>query len=269
MLQIVRPAIAALIVFSSGVIQAANPGLPFIEDFTDTSLQDTSQTNARWDTDEEQLTLSRWQRRFGALQEATTTGSSITADVNFTRAIAVGDVDGDGYLDVIEGNGGRNRVYLNNGSADPFNGVIGTDISSDINDTRAIALGDVDGDGDIDVVVGNFSGTLRLYLNNGSVDPFNNVIGVDITADANLANAIALGDVDGDGNLDVVVGNRFRANRLYLNNGTTEPFNGVTGRDISASRNNTGAIALGDVDGDGDLDAVSYTHLTLPTILLV
>jgi len=111
MLQIIRSAIVVLIVFYSGAIQAATPGLPFTEDFADTALQDSANTNAQWDTDEEQLTLSQWQRRFGALQEATTTSSDITADVNLVNAIAVGDVNGDGYLDVIVGNGRRNRVY--------------------------------------------------------------------------------------------------------------------------------------------------------------
>ena len=74
----------------------------------------------------------------------------------------------------------------------------------------------------------------RLYLNNGTADPFNGVTGTDITADAQYYSAIALGDVDGDGDLDVVAGNYNQANRLYLNNGTADPFNGVSGTDITA-----------------------------------
>ena len=155
------------------------------------------------------------------------------------------------------GSNGANRLYLNNGTAAPFNGVTGTDITADAHNTNALALGDVDGDGDLDVVAGNDGQANRLYLNNGTANPFNGVTGTDITADAHNTIALALGDVDGDGDLDVVAGNQNQANRLYLNNGTADPFNGVTGTDITADLHATFAIALGDVDGDGDLDVVA------------
>ena len=115
----------------------------------------------------------------------------------------------------------------------------------------------MDGDGDLDLVAGNYGQANRLYLNNGTADPFNGVTGTDISAIRTRTTAIALGDVDGDGDLDLVAGNYGQANRLYLNNGTADPFSGVTGTDISADAHNTMSIALGDVDGDGDLDLVA------------
>ena len=45
---------------------AAVPGLPFTEDFSDTSLRDDAQTNANWSTDEQALLLSWREKRFGA-----------------------------------------------------------------------------------------------------------------------------------------------------------------------------------------------------------
>jgi hypothetical protein len=191
------------------------------------------------------------------------TGSNITPDSHVTRAVVLGDVDRDGDLDVVVGNRGsgeHNRLYLNNGTLEPFLGVAGTDITSDANETRSVVLGDVDSDGDLDVVAGNLNHPNRLYLNNGTSNPFNGVSGKNVTTDTNSTAAVALGDVDSDGDLDLVAGNFGQTLRLYLNNGTADPFNGVTGSDISGDIMATRSVALGDVDRDGDLDVVAGNY---------
>jgi hypothetical protein len=90
-----------------------------------------------------------------------------------------------------------NRLYLNNGTANPFNGVSGSDISGELYRTYAVELGDVDGDGDLDLVTGNWNQPNRLYLNNGSADPFAGAIGSAISADVHATTSLALGDVGG------------------------------------------------------------------------
>ncbi len=232
------------------------PGLPFTEDFSDTSLRDGTNTNANWSTGEEALILNWRNAEYGVFGPGMT-GSDISSDNHDTSSTALGDLDGDGDLDLAVGNWDQtNRLYLNNGTGDPFSGVTGSDISSDDHVTYSIALGDVDGDGDLDLVTGNEAQTNRLYLNNGSADPFSGVSGSNISSDAQYTQSIVLGDLDGDGDLDLAAGNDGR-NRLYLNNGTSDPFTGVTGLDISSDMHRTEFLALGDIDGDGDPDLVA------------
>lgn len=66
--------------------------------------------------------------------------------------------------------------------------------------------------------------------------------GTDISADAEYTLSIAVGDVDNDSDIDVVVGNVGESNTLYLNNGTSDPFSEVSGQDLA---NGTAIVALG------------------------
>ncbi|MBN1477591.1 VCBS repeat-containing protein, partial [Candidatus Sumerlaeota bacterium] len=252
---------AALIalLFLSLAIPAAAPGIPFTEDFAARDLCDTAQTTAHWSSEEQALILSWRRTRFAALAPGNVSGSDITSDAQASHSMALGDMDGDGDLDLVVGNSNQaNRLYLNNGTSNPFGGVTGSNITGDAHNTEMIAVGDMDGDGDLDIVAANEGQINRLYLNNGTSSPFNGVTGSNITGDTHDTRGLALGDVDGDGDLDIVTGNvSNQRNRLYLNNGTTAPFSGVTGSDITTDGQWTLAVALADMDGDGDLDVVA------------
>ncbi len=182
---------------------------------------------------------------------------NITLDHYRTQSLALGDVDGDGDLDLIVGNeNAPNRFYMNNGTPNPFRDMQGRDITADSHHTRSVVLGDIDGDGDLDLIVGNDGEPNRLYLNNGTDDPFNSISSMDISADSYSTRVVLLSDIDGDGDLDLIVGNDKESNRLYLNNGTKNPFGGVSGTEITIDSRHTRSLALGDVDGDGDLDLI-------------
>lgn len=240
-------------------VQGATPGMPFEEDFADSTLQDLSKTNAQWNTDEEKLLIASWKRRFGAFGPTSSVqglgGSNVTD-------IAVGDVNGDGYLDWVAGRNGANidgvnRLYLGSGNSSTLvlPGIIY--ISTDSQLTSSVALGDVNEDGHLDVVVGNDGQLNTLYLNNGtSDDPFAGVLGISINSPSLYTRDIALIDVNNDGRLDLMAGNFSQTNALHLNNGTANPFSDP-GTLITTGTNSTMAIALADVNDDGYADLVT------------
>src|ERR1051326_7356166 len=78
-------------------------------------------------------------------------------------------------------------------------------------DTRSVALADVDGDGRLDLVRGNFAGGTTLYMNIGSAF----ALAPAWTGEGGTK-SVALGDVNEDGFPDVVCGNDAQASALYL-----------------------------------------------------
>ena len=163
------------------------------------------------------------------------------------------DYDRDGDPDLFVGfNGAPNRLYRND--AGTLVDVAASAGVADARPTRAAAWGDWDADGDPDLLVGFAPGAgpvLRLYRNQGGRF-------VDATRDAALAvDSAAVRqpvwvDVDGDGDLDLFVAFRDRANALFRNDrGRLTDIAPSVGLDDR--RRSVGAVWL-DYDADGDLD---------------
>ncbi|MBH8570722.1 VCBS repeat-containing protein [Microvirga sp. STS02] len=183
--------------------------------------------------------------------------------------VVLGDLDGDGDLDFVTAcqgstaNPGSVRVYFNNGRGE-FTSGLDVAVGRRYYNTT---LGDLDGDGDLDLLIVSDSGMVSVRLNSGNgtfVVPGN----TPELALANNAGSTAVGDVDGDGDLDVLISNGNNVS-VRLNNGAgvfTVPATNPEVAFISPGR-----PTLGDLDGDGDLDLLTtnYNGSTAPASLRV
>ena len=165
--------------------------------------------------------------------------------IHDSEDIAVSDFDGDGDLDalIVSEDDRTDLYYLNDGA-----GRFSIQALPTAEVTNGVAGGDLDGDGDTDIVTGN-AGANFLWLNEKG--KFSILSGAIPTKDW-VSQDVQLGDLDGDGDLDLVEANE-GLNRVLLNDGegnftvVKNAFGGITPRESRQA-------ALGDVDGDGDLD---------------
>ena len=228
----------------------------FTESFEDQDFIDLTNLTANLSVEEQAVYLAWSNSQQHRLPDSNTPGTAIGSDTDYTISVVLGDVDGDGHLDLVAGNNGQpNKLYLNDGSGGfPGINTPGTAIGSETDTTFSVVLGDVDGDGDLDLVAGNEDQFNKLYLNDGS-GGFAGT-GTAIGSETEYTYSVILGDVDGDGDLDLVAGN-FGLNKLYLNDGSGGFASTGTAIGSDTDADNTWAVVLGDVDGDGDLDLVA------------
>jgi hypothetical protein len=172
--------------------------------------------------------------------------------------VALGDIDGDGDVDMIVSNGGNGpypiSVLKNDGSAAFTPAANGTLSPGGFN--RSMTLGDIDGDGDLDLVTTN-GDYLYVFQNNGS-GTFTQLVTYSNAASFQPAydfvQNVTLADVDGDGDLDALATVRNAGIvGVRLNNGSGV-FSGSTNVAVGAYAY---SLAVADVDGDGDLDFVT------------
>ena len=192
------------------------------------------------------------------------------------------DFDGDGDLDAFAAvdedspysAGGLNTLFLGDGTG-AF--AYGPPPPGGADGSRCVEAGDVDLDGDLDVVVANrpvctpgcggvSGGRTQLLLNAGGVLVESNAL----PPDADRSSTLALFDVDGDGDLDVHVGNEQAVpDRLYLNGAAGGPLGFVDGSaQLPAVATFPTDTEVADVDGDGDADLLVANGDEPPILLL-
>ncbi len=172
-------------------------------------------------------------------------------------SVNTGDVDNDGDLDIVLANYSSDSVYvrLNNGQA-RFSGKHAVAVGTQ---PKSLVLGDVDNDGDLDLVVANGSDSytdrpnvLSVRLNNG-LGFFSGTQNVPVSG---RPQSVTLGDVDNDGDLDLVASTEDYLDKgvsIGLNNGRGE-FSAI--QTVAVGRQPE-AVLLGDIDADGDLDLLT------------
>jgi hypothetical protein len=131
-----------------------------------------------------------------------------------------------------------------------------TDSGQELGDGRGtdVALGDLDGDGDLDAFVGS-EGRAQVWLNDGQAG-FS--LGQDLAIPSGWKMGLDLGDLDGDGDLDAFIVVATGPGRVLLNQGGEVGTAGSfvdSGQQLTAPSGFGFDLDLGDVDGDGDLDA--------------
>jgi hypothetical protein len=143
----------------------------------------------------------------------------------YTDAIVVADVNNDGFLDLIIGNfyNQANQLLLNTGDANgdgtttpfqtPTTNLPGGDMW-----TSAIIAADVNNDGFVDLIIGNFVDANQLLLNSGEDAIFGSAIDIPCSS-VTATRALAVADMDNDGYLDIVFGNEKQKNQLLMNLG--------------------------------------------------
>ncbi len=189
---------------------------------------------------------------------------------------AAGDVNRDGYPDVIAGGPGisdtnTGAVYvLSGGDGSTLYAKEGS-VPGDGLGTSVAAAGDVDGDGWPDFMAGAPLASTNVYQRNGEALIWSGADGSLLRVlngtsdDARFGTSVAgAGDVDGDGRPDVIVGApAARGDYILYNFGVAYVFTGKTGSlifsvgpDLQATQRGYGVAAAGDVNGDGRGDVL-------------
>ena len=190
------------------------------------------------------------------------TGEPFTARAEDSEDVVAFDANGDPWPDLLfvsEDLGGRNELYLSRG---PFDYVAATSLPG-TGTTNGLAVGDLNGDDAVDAVLGN-AGPNFIWFGDGA-GGFQAADPATYPVSGLTAQDVELGDIDGDGDLDIVIANDNGSNRLWRNLGDGR-FEDATDELLPGGPSRiTREADFADVDGDGDLDLFFANVRFVPT----
>jgi len=184
-------------------------------------------------------------------------------DVGSWSTPAFADINNDGLQDVYIGNSdGLLTCFINKGTkTNPAWAIDNTKVAPlDVGNYAAPAFADLDGDGKQDLIIGEYYGELKYFKNTGTATSpcwtaDNNLF---LGIDAGSLSAPTFADLDGDGDLDLVIGEDNGGIKYFKNVGTkTNPsWQSETNLFSSVNAYYYGRPSFVDIDNDGDLDLI-------------
>jgi hypothetical protein len=185
-------------------------------------------------------------------------------------SVFAADLDSDGDLDVLSASYDDDTIAwyenrLNDGINNDFNPTQQV-ISTTAVEAASVFTGDLDGDGDQDVLSASYGDDTIAWYENRLNDGINNDFTTQqvISTAADGASSVHAADLDGDGDLDVLSASNtddkiaWYENRL--NDGINNDFNPAQ-KVISTTADLATSVSATDVDGDGDMDVLSSSRI--------
>ncbi|MGB5741214.1 MAG: DUF4347 domain-containing protein, partial [Sedimenticolaceae bacterium] len=199
-----------------------------------------------------------WYRNNGAATP-TFAANTVTNTADGAWSSFAIDMDGDGDTDILSASIWDDKIawYENDGAPTP--GFTEHVITTNADGARTVVAGDLDGDGDIDVASASYiDDTIAWYQSDGAATPgFTEHV---VSTGALGAMSITIGDVDADGNQDLITASYADGKIAWFeNDGAVTPT--FSENVISTSAAGARDVFVADMDGDGDLDVLSASFV--------
>ncbi len=201
--------------------------------------------------------------------KATIGPSLFEPKVNFTTGhesgyLTVGDLDGDGKLDVVLNNSDAGAtslsVFLNTSTATTTSFQLSASLQMG-SDPEGVTVADVNGDGKLDVIAVSYqTNTVSIHLNTSTGGALSFAPGTSLITQ-NCPFTVMVRDMDGDGRPDIITANKDgNTAQVFLNSGSMGNLTFNSSVVTLSTGNRPYTIAVDDLDGDGKPDIVAAAY---------